>query len=156
MPNFQEYYRAQSRRSRKDAAVTVQRRGLISFNPAAMAALGSPEGVVFLVDMDERMLGFRSAHTLRRAGRKAAPIRRPGNLVSATHVLRHLGADLSESRRFPLAVLDGTLCIDLKQPGEVVTSNRRKPRPDPTAAGDHDTTIGTGSGPSAGAAAARR
>lgn len=125
MPNFQEYDRIRSREFRAEAAVTIQRRGLISFNPAAMQVLGQPEAVVFLVDEGERLLGFRRADP-RRAGRKASAVRAPGHLVSATLVLGHLEVDLSESRRYPLVVVDGTPCVDLKQPGTVVTSNRRK------------------------------
>lgn len=131
MPNFQEFDRARKSRAPSDVAtVTVQRTGLLSFNVAAIIEIGQPEAVVFLVDAGERLLGFRPA-TLRRGGRKAFAVRRQGGgnkacVVSAMSVLRHLDVDLSESRRYPLVAIDGTPCIDLKQPGTIVTSNRRK------------------------------
>jgi hypothetical protein len=48
-------------------------------------------------------------------------------LVSATGVLRHLGADLTHSRRYTLRVEDGQPpYIDLNEDAPVVTSNRAK------------------------------
>lgn len=111
--------------------VTVQYRGQISFNPAAMQALGNPSAVTFLVDKADRLLGFRAVDLVQNSGRPKAPgdsavVRTPGATVAAVRVLRYLEADLSQSRRYPLTALDGVHCIDLKQPGAVVTSNRRK------------------------------
>jgi hypothetical protein len=132
--------------------VTVGLRGTVKFNPAAAKALGEPDAIVFLVDKEDRLLGFRAGEVTtdgpgRRKGTgNAQPLRTPGNTVSATHVLRYLHVDLSQSRRYPLVAIDGVQCIELKRPGMVVTSNRRKPRPDHAAAGGHVTTIGTGSG----------
>lgn len=129
MPNFEVYKRTDSRR--RAPAVTVLRRGQISFNPAAMLALGNPAAVTFLVEKDECLLGFRATEVVEGEGRRKATgagvvVRPPGATVAAVPVLRYLGADLSASRRYPLVLLDGVHCIDLKQPGTVVTSNRRK------------------------------
>ncbi len=123
MPNFELYERANSRVSRRvGKSVTVQRRGQIAFSADALAELGHPKAVAFLVDRDERLLGFRPASP-RTAG--ASVIRATGHIASAVRVLRYLNVDLSESRRYPLACEDGVHYIDLKQPGVVVTSNRR-------------------------------
>ena len=84
MPNFREYDRSRSRENREAPAVTIQRRGLITFNPAAAQALGNPTAVTFLIDEDESLLGFREA-TARRPGQsKPAAVRGPGAMVSAS------------------------------------------------------------------------
>lgn len=131
MHNFEVFQRTDARRRSREPTVTVQRRGQLSLSPAAVKALGTPEAVTFLVSREERLLGFRAAKTVRRGGRQKAPengslVRSPGATVSATYVLRYLEADLSASRRYPLQLLDGVHCINLGQPGTVVTSNRSK------------------------------
>lgn len=123
MPNFQEYDRSQRGPYQKAKTVTVTRRGLLNFSPSAMAALGNPQAVVYLVDREERLLGFRGA-TCRT--RNAYTVRAPGRSTQASHALGELGADLTESRRYPLIILGGVQCIDFKQPGDIVTSNRSK------------------------------
>lgn len=124
MPNFELYERTNSRVSRRvGKSVTVQRRGQVCFSTEALAALGNPKAIAFLVDRDERLLGFRAA-SQRATG--ASLIRITTRIASAIRVLRYLDVDLSESRRYPLVVIDGVQCIDLKQSGEVVTSNRAK------------------------------
>lgn len=141
MPNFEVFQRTDSRRRSRQATVTVQRRGQISFSLEAMRVLGNPEAVAFLVDKDERLLGFRAAKLARNGARRAdggdglivCAVRSPGATASAVQVLRYLGADLSASRRYPLAEVDGVRFIDLKAPGAVVTSNRRKAGTPPPA-----------------------
>ena len=126
MPNFELYERMHSRAGGSHAAtVTIQRRGLISFSPLAIRELGSPEAFVLLFDEAESLIGFRAA---RQGEPMAYPVRGPkgSHIISATSFCRHLGLSLSESRRYPLAEVDGTHCIDVKQPGTVVTSNRRR------------------------------
>jgi hypothetical protein len=124
MPNFEEFDRMNARVSRRvGESVTVQRRGNVGFSVEAMAALGNPRAVVYLVDRDERLLGFRPATP---GTANASAVRGSGRIASAVAVLKDLGADLSQSRRYPLAESDGIRCIDLKQPGTIVTSNRRK------------------------------
>ncbi len=127
MPNFEIYDRVNARESR-GATVTIQRRGIISFSPDAYAMLGSPEAVVFLYDREERLIGFRPAA---RGDQDAYAIRSPLT-VSAMALCKRLGIDTSESRRYPLG-MDNPPFIDLKQPGAVVTSNRRKRQGVPAA-----------------------
>jgi len=125
MPNFREYDRSRSYESHDESAVTIQRRGLITFNKAAVRALGNPAAVMFLVDEEERLLGFRGV-TTNGMGRSApAVMRGPGAKISAVTVLRHLNVDHSRPRRYPLILMDGIHCIDFKQPGAIVTNNRR-------------------------------
>jgi hypothetical protein len=128
MPNFEVYKRADSygRRSRHEATVTVQRRGCFSFSPAAIAMIGNPGRVKLLYDRDEQLVGFRGA---KRSDTSAHAIRSHGNgqhILSAAAFCQFAEIDTSESRRYPLVEIEGTACIDLKQPGTPVTSNRRK------------------------------
>jgi hypothetical protein len=127
VPNFEVYKRQDSRRGWwRDPTVTVMKRGLLSLSPAAMRALEEPAAIRFLVDRDARMLGLGRAEP---GEKNAMRVRITGSgqhFVSAIPVLAYLEADLSESRRYPLLMIDGTHCIDLKEPGTPVTSNRRK------------------------------
>ena len=127
MPNLKEYERRRSYENREATpAVTIQRRGLITFNSQAARTLGNPTAVTFLIDEEERLLGFRKV-SRGGPGRPApAVVRGPGAKISAVTVLRHLNVDLSAPRRYPLIMMDGTHCIDLKQPGTIVTNNRRR------------------------------
>ncbi len=125
MPNFEVYKRtSMGARKRHGETVTIQRRGLISFSDDAYARLGSPDAVVFLVDAKERLIGFRAA---RRSENRAYSVRSAQHLVSGTAVCKFMGADAEQARRYPL-IYDGDVppYIDLKQPGLIVTSNRRK------------------------------
>lgn len=111
----------------KQPYVTIQRRGVISLNAAAHAAIGSPEAIELLYDRDERLVGLRAvdataehAYPIRgQAGKPSGPF-----MVSGTAFVRHYGIDTSASRRWLGSAEDGLLVIDLKQPGTVVTSNR--------------------------------
>lgn len=125
MPDFEEYNRkGNGRRGRPGETVTVQRRGLMSFSAGAFAALGSPAAVKFLVDREARLIGFRAC---RPRDKNASPVRGPQRIVSAVPLLKHLDADLSESRLYTLRVADGLPpYIDLDEDAPVVTSNRRK------------------------------
>jgi hypothetical protein len=131
--NFEVYDRRNSpspKRRRLGETVTVQRAGVISFSTASMAALGNPRAVVYLVDREDRVLGFRAAPP---GTPNASLIGGTGHTASGVAVLKYMEADLSESRRYPLVVMDGVYCIDLKQPGEVVanggsTRQGRSPR----------------------------
>lgn len=129
MPHFEEYQRGDSYagRKRRGETVTVQRRGLISFSEGARALLGSPAAVKFLVDRDARAIGFKACKA---RDKNAHAVRGKQHIVSAVTVLRHMGADLSESRRYTLKVVDGLPpYIDLDEDAPVVTSNRRKAKP---------------------------
>lgn len=124
--SFEVYDRSKSRspkRRRLGETVTVQRAGVISFSAAAMAALGDPRAVVYLVDRNDRLLGFRPAKP---GTANASLIGGTGRTASAVAVLKYMEADLGQSRRYPLVMMDGVYCIDLKQPGEIVTGSRRK------------------------------
>jgi hypothetical protein len=123
--NFVEYKRGPAGpRKRFGETVTVQRRGLMSISADALAVLGSPPAVKFLIDREAGLIGFRPC---KMRDRNAHAVRGQQNLVSATAVLRRIGADLTQSRRYTLQVRDGLPpYIDLNEDAPVVTSNRRK------------------------------
>jgi hypothetical protein len=100
-------------------------RGALGFSPAAYEALGSPAAVVYLTDRDERLIGFRPASPEEPNAHKVS---RAARTTSARALLRFMGAEYAQSRRYPLLTDDGTPHIDLKQPGTPVTSNRAKSR----------------------------
>lgn len=111
---------------KKAPYVTIQKRGTMSFNAAAHAALGNPEAVELLYDRDERIIGVRSVDP---GVEHAYPLRSPSKrdmsfILSGTAFTKYYEIDTSVSTRYP-AYMDGdVLCIDLKQEGTVVTSNR--------------------------------
>ncbi|TQM01618.1 hypothetical protein [Pseudonocardia kunmingensis] len=108
--------------------VTVQKRGTISMNKSAHALLGDPGAVELLYDATAKVMGFRAvaetvehAYAIRAMGGKAAS---STFMVSGRAFFRYYGIDTDEARRYPATIEDGVLCVDLSQPGTVVTSNR--------------------------------
>lgn len=116
-------------RQMRGESVTVHRRGHLSFSAEAYARLGSPQAVRFLIDRNERLVGFQACGP---GEAYARVVNARARTVSAVAVLRFLGADLAETRRYALHVADGLPpYIDLKQPGVPVTRSRRDPTATP-------------------------
>lgn len=116
----------------KVPSVTLQKSGVLSFNRAAMALIGSPGQVELLWDAKRRIIGLRAtpeenpnAYPARAQSTKndKGPI-----LVAAATFANFYKLDLSVSKRWTPYVEDEVLCIDLSTPGQPVTSNR-SPRP---------------------------
>jgi hypothetical protein len=120
VPDFETYIRGA--RPEKPPTVTITAAGMVVLSLSAYESLGRPAGVVFLIDRDERLIGFRPAVR----GEKAAFSVSDTRNVSGRSVLREMDVDYGTSQRYPLLTDDGTPHIDLKQPGTPVTSNRRK------------------------------
>ena len=129
MPNFESF----SRRLlplKSDPTVTIHKRGTMSLNRSAFAALGAPDAVELLFDRDARIVGLRKVDGVTR---NAAHVRRASNsasgpwLVTAMAFVRYYEIDTEVSRRWPAVVQDAVLCLDLTGPSEVVTSNRSRP-----------------------------
>jgi hypothetical protein len=127
MPNFEVFTRRMIPLVRQPA-VTIQKRGGLSFNKAAHVAIGSPEAVELMYDRDEMIIGVRPVE---REVEHAYPMRPQGQKEDSTYIVagsaftQYFGIDTSVAKRWTVAIEDGTLCIDLKQEGTVVTSNRR-------------------------------
>ena len=108
--------------------VTIQRKGPFSFNQAAFELMGSPEAVELLYDKDTERVGFRPVAPGRP---QAFPVRAQGK-NSVTHVVagqsfaRHYEVDTSVARRYPVAMEDGILILDLRGDSVDVTGPRAK------------------------------
>lgn len=130
MPNFETFTKRMAPLAKKPY-VTIQKRGTISLNAAAHAALGEPEAVELLYDRDERIVGLRAvsreaehAYALRpQAGKSVGPY-----IVSGTAFAKYYKIDTSVSRRWVAQLEGDILCIDLKEAGTEVTSNRSAAR----------------------------
>ncbi len=110
--------------------VTIQKRGSMSFNRSAHAALGSPEAVELLYDPDEKIIGVRAVEA---TVEHAYPIRPTGGgkgadagsfMVSGRAFTQYYAIDTEVSRRYPATMADDVLCIDLRGQATEVTSNR--------------------------------
>lgn len=116
MPEFETFSRSMLPLSR-DPAVTLQRRGTISLNRAAFAALRSPAAVELLFDIDSRIIGMRSVDPRSenaRFVRSSTPAPSGPFLISAMAFFRVYGIDVRASRRFPAYVIDQVLCVELE------------------------------------------
>ena len=119
MPVELKDFEVVKRRSRAPALtpeVTVQRGGTIGFNSAAMAALGHPSRVIFLVRSDPPALLIQASgeapdsYAVQRNGR--------GGVSNAKAAISLLRIDHSTARRYPAEVVaDGSLLVDLSEPG---------------------------------------
>ena len=114
-------------------SATIQKRGLISLNRAAMDMLRGdsgvdPEGVELLWDPERRVIGIRS---VRLDAPNAYPLRAQANkvkgpfLIAGTMFTRFIELDTTEARRWTPSIEDGILCIDLNSPSAKVASRRR-------------------------------
>lgn len=106
-------------------AVTIQKRGALSFNTAAFEALDYPKHVVLLYDRENELIGIQKA-----SGAKphAYAVRGVGNneatrVVSGKAFLSYYEIPRDVARRWTAKMQDDTLVIDLKQPGSVVTGH---------------------------------
>lgn len=116
--------------------VTIQRRGTITLNAAAFAALNEPEAVELLFDGDDSVLGLRAVP----ADVEHAAFVRPSNpnghgngpyVISAMAFLRHYQIDTSEARRWHARLQRDILCIDLTGSCEHVSKTRSQGSPSP-------------------------
>jgi hypothetical protein len=130
MHDFQTFHRSLARH-RGEPLVTIQRRGAISLNAAAFAALGSPGGIELLYDVDKRIIGLRAAdprlphaHIVRASTKSAGgPF-----VISATAFLHYYDVDRSVAKRWVGFLEDDVLCIDLKTDGVPTGARGGAPR----------------------------
>lgn len=130
MPNFEVYKRGQARPTPTIPAVTVTVRGTLNLNTAAYALLGEPEAVVLGWDATLQVIGLRPAGRRERNSYLVRPLGPAGTMrtISAKLFCEWIKADLAEARRYPLTRDGGYGCVDISQPGEVVSGNRGRRR----------------------------
>ncbi len=128
MANFQTFSR-NLLQLKAEPQITVLRRGILSLNTSAHAALGSPEAVELLYDPCERMVGLRpvdpradNAYVVRRT---ASGGRGPF-VITVMAFTKLYEIDTSQSLRRDAFFEDGVLCMRLDDPATPVTSNRAR------------------------------
>ena len=113
----------------KAPSVTIQKRGVISLNKAAHDLIDNTETVELLFDRDRQVMAVRAtddssphAYAVRSASKRG-----PGQaVISATAFTAYYGIDTTATRRWKPFVEDGMLCVDLTEPGTIITGNRTK------------------------------
>lgn len=111
--------------SKGQPAVTIQKRGAISLNTAAYEAIGKPSFVVLLYDREERLIGIREsdANTPHAYGVRGTGKNQATRVVSGKAFLSYYDIPRDVARRWFAEERDGTLVIDLKQPGTEVSGH---------------------------------
>jgi hypothetical protein len=119
-----------------EPSVTIQKRGTLSLNVPAYAALGEPEAVELLYDRERDLMALRKAES----GTDSAYVVRPlgkGNstwLISGKAFTSYYGIKTGIARRWSGRFEDGLLIVDLSVPGVDVSGNRnRQHAPEPQA-----------------------
>lgn len=119
-----EVYDKRSAPSSEVPTVTIQKKGMVSFNSAAHEIINGELVVELLFDRDRRVMALRpskpSPHTYKL--RKAASGKQM--LLSATGFMRAYGVDVSVSKRYQPFEEEGMLCVDLSSPTAEVHGNR--------------------------------
>lgn len=111
----------------KAPSVTIQRRGIFSFNKAAHKLIGEPATVELLYDADRQVIALRASAEAHAYNLRSQSARDTGQVIlSATAFTQYYGIDTSVSRRFKPYEQDGMLCIELSGPSVVVAGNRSK------------------------------
>lgn len=111
----------------KVASVTIQKRGIFSFNKAAHKLINEVGSVELLYDAENRIIALRPseeahAYILRPQGPNAT-----GQVIlSATKFTQYYDIDTTVSRRWKPYEQDGMLCIDLQGDSVAINGNRTK------------------------------
>jgi hypothetical protein len=112
----------------KAPTVTIQKRGLFSLNRAAHSLIKDAGTVELLFDRVDQIVGIRPVDDDVPHGyvvRPQSPTKDTGPLIIAgTAFAQYYGLDTTVSRRWTPTLVDGVLCIDLKQPGVEIVGNR--------------------------------
>lgn len=97
--------------------VTLQRRGLLTFNRAAFEALGRPESVELLYNRDRNVMGIRPADPKHSWAYKLRREERSGMFkISIAAFRKHYGLpEVTAAARYRAEQHDGMLAVDLNQ-----------------------------------------
>jgi hypothetical protein len=97
--------------------VTIQKRGVISFNHAAFTALGEPKAVTLLFDRGRQLVGFRPADPKSEHAYDVRPnTRGTSHLVTGTLFTSHYDIPTETARRWQARMIeDGIMAIDLTE-----------------------------------------
>lgn len=124
-----EEFRRQRAPLTTEPAVTIQKRGNFSMNPAAFKALGEPEAIQFLYDAENKLVALRKTPPDSEFAYIVRPLSKGQStwLVSGMAFTVYYGIDTSIARRWVArADEEGMLILDLKEPGQEIVSNRER------------------------------
>jgi len=128
MPKFEVFTRRATPVS-LEPMMTIQRRGSLSLNRAAVEALGEPEAVELLYDRKERVMGIRPVDP---KAQHAYKIRKQPSsvsfLIAGQAFTQYYGIPTDKPIRYRAKMADGVLTVDLKQEGIDATSTRERSR----------------------------
>ncbi|MEJ5869363.1 hypothetical protein WDV85_16655, partial [Pseudokineococcus sp. 5B2Z-1] len=109
----------------KVPTVTIQKARVFSISRSAHALIDSPAHVELLWDPERSIVGFRATEETNpnafatRSTSDTAPV-----IVAGAKFIDVYKIDASVSRRWVAYEEDGILCVDISEPGTLVTSNR--------------------------------
>ena len=115
MPNWRKLDR-RARPTPGKPTVGIQGGGRnLSLNRAAVEALGSPEAVELLYDPDESLIGIRAAPKTVATFPVVGLARGASTcLIAATALVKAMGIDAAEAKRYDAQMIDDILTVDLK------------------------------------------
>ena len=115
MPEFETFHQGLSAQNVPMSA-TLNRRGILSVNLSAYAALGSPAAVELLFDRTDSIIGLLPAdHHAHRAHivRMTRPASNVPYLITAVAFVRYYEIVVLQTHRWIPYLDDGVLCIDI-------------------------------------------
>ena len=96
-----------------EPVVSIQKRGMVSINEAAVQMMGSPEEVELMFDPERKLFALhpapQSPHAYHLRKSKSGTQR----MLSATAFMKLYNIDMSYARRYTPFMEEGMLCIDL-------------------------------------------
>ncbi len=112
-----EVFRGRAAKTRKNLpTVSLQKKGVISLNPAAYEAIGSPKAVELLYAPKARVIGIRAADPdLTHSYPARVPKGGQTRLIAAVAFFNHYGIAVEKIRRYPATMVGDVLAIDLNQ-----------------------------------------
>jgi hypothetical protein len=128
MPNFETFSRSLLQ-LKAEPQITILRRGTMSLNRSAYAALGSPGAVELLFDARERIVGLRPIDP---RAKNAYIVRQPAGggkgpfVITAMAFTKFYNIDTTQSLRRNAFLDEGVLCMSMDEVGTPVTSNRAR------------------------------
>lgn len=126
MPRF-EVFDPQAAIRVKQPLVSLQRKGTFTLNRAAYLTLGEPTHVELLFDGEDQIIGFRAVDPSASTAYAVRSTEPSGSYaVAGVAFVKHYEIDTTVARRWPAALDNGVLCVQLGGTGEEVVG--RNPR----------------------------
>ena len=110
-----------------EAFVTLQKKGMLSLNKAAMNLLGNAKTVTLLYNQESNQIGIRPC---RQDNQRAYPVRLQGSgsthLIAGQAFTKFFGIETGVARRYKAETVVDMLIVDLNQDAPVVTGPRSR------------------------------